>query len=438
MNIKPNDLLKCNFLYNSPHGSKRGVTKNMEISNDLTGQQFICTLEGEAHSWKGYVAIDSVIDGKATGGVMMMPDVSLNELKHIAHTMTLKYGFLGIPRGGAKAAIITAPEGDPVIKREILSEFGEKMAPLILKGVYEPGADMGVGSQDLHYILSAAGLKMNRRRDPVSHASSGYFTSMTVFAAAQVAVEKLGMVFNKCTAAVQGFGNVGGALAQLYTRYGVKVVSVSTIEGSVYNTSGLDITNLRNLYRQHGSSMVNHVDGEKIENNDLLSMNVDIISPCARMWSITEKNADKIRAKIIAPGANCAVSLGADRILFSRGILSIPHFTANCGGALGSTMQFLGCTETQIAQFVELEIKRKISNLLNKSEREGVLPIVLAKEEALRKFNRMQSIQTQSSMKQIIRIGMYAYRVGLFPPGIMRRFIPQYLKNKFWADSILN
>ncbi len=414
-----------------------GILKTtMEIPEKLSCNQFICVLEGQMHPWKGYVAIDSIINGKSSGGVMMMPDVTPHELTHLARTMTLKYGFLGIPRGGAKAGIIADPENNPTTKREILQEFGEKLAPLVQKSIYEPGSDMGVDLDALRVIRKSAGFRVSRRLNPIAHAQSGYYTSFSVLAAAQAAVEKLGLNFSRCTAALEGFGNVGGPLAMSYAERGVKVLAISTIQGAVYDPKGLNIARLLKLNREFGSSMVNHVEGERIGRDELLSLNVDIFSPCARAWSITLQNVDHIQAKIIAPGANCAVTTDAEIVLLKRGILSIPHFVASCGGALGSTMEFLGCTEVQISDFIQSEVKRKITNVIYKAEKEKILPLELAERESLQKFNRMQ-VMSRRGMKMVkIRIGMGAYKAGLLPGRFIRRFLPGYFKKMLWSDSI--
>ncbi len=409
----------------------------MEIFDKLTSNQFICILEGEAHPWTGYVVIDSIINGKSTGGVRMMPDVTLPELMHMARAMTLKYGFLGIPRGGVKAGIIADPESNPVTKQEILMEFGQKLAPIIQKRIYEPGMDMGIGPEDLSCIWRAAGLKESRRLKPISHARSGYYTSLTVFAAAQAAVEKIGLEFNQCTTALEGFGNVGSSLVTEYAKRGVKVVAVSTINGAVYNSKGFSVEQLLSQYAHYKSQMINHVGGERIDLDELLNLDVDILSPCARGWSITEKNAGRIQAKIIAPGANCAVSPETERILSERGILSVPHFVASCGGALGSTMEFLGCTEEQILHFINNEVKKKIVNLLAIAERTHQLPLDLAEKEALGKFSKMQVVQQGGWKSKAVQVGMGLYKIGILPTQITRRLLPRYLRGRLWSDSIL-
>lgn len=367
----------------------------------------------------------------------MMPDVTLSELMHMARAMTLKYGFCGIPRGGVKAGIVADPEIDPVIKQEILKEFGLKLAPVIKKRIYEPGMDMGIGPGDLSCIWQSAGLKQSRYMKPVTHSRSGYFTGLTVFIAAEAALEKLGIQFNRCTAALEGFGNVGGALAAEYAKRGVKIVAVSTIDGAIYNEKGFDIQELRSQYRRHKSRMINYVNGEIIGMDELFRLNVDILSPCARSWSISEKNADQVQARIVSPGANCAVTPEAEQILADRGILSLPHFVASSGGALGSTMEFLGCTERQILNFTQTEMKKKIVTLLSSAEKEKILPIELAEREALTKFGKMQALQQDTWRSNTIHIAMSMYKTGMLPAILTRKFLPGYLKSKLWSDSIL-
>jgi glutamate dehydrogenase/leucine dehydrogenase len=256
---------------------------------------------------------------------------------------------------------------------------------------------------------------------------------LTVLAAAQAAVEKLQLKFPRCTAAIEGFGNVGGSLALGYARQGVKVVAVSTIQGAIYDPHGLDIPRLLKIYREFGSGMVEKASAEQISKEEIVELDVDILSPCARGWSITEQNAERIKAKIIAPGANCPVTPEAERILAEKRILSVPHFAANCGGALGSTMEFLGCKKEQIANFIAVEVKKKITVLLDKAECQQILPSELAEKEALAKLKAMRT-SYQNGLKSIaLRLGMEAYKSGLLPAGLTRIALLHYLKRRLWS-----
>ena len=408
----------------------------VEVAETLPNQ-FVCFLDGDEHPWTGYVVVDSIINGKCTGGVRMMPTVSLLELKHMARAMTLKYGFLGIPRGGMKAGIKADPEGDPATKQAILAEFGRKLSPMVRRQILQLGMDMGVGPEDFDGLMRAAGLGEARSSDPVSHSRSGFFTSLTVFSGVKVATEAIGLDLGRCTAAIQGFGSVGSTLAQRLAGRGVKLIAVSTIKGAMHNADGFDIDDLLENARRHGSGMVEHLVGERIGMDELLELEVDVLSPCAGSWSVSLNNAHRIRAKVVCPGANCAVTPDAERILFDRGIVSVPHFAASCGGALGSTMEFLGCTEAQIESFVEREVERKQRNLVARARREGALPLDLAEEDALVKFGRMQRTQQANWRSRLMGIGMRAYKSGVLPAPVTRSLLPRYLGGRLWSDSTL-
>jgi glutamate dehydrogenase (NAD(P)+) len=406
----------------------------MNPPHDL--KQFSLTIEGRNSAWTGYLAVDSIINGKSTGGIRMMPNVGLEELKDLARAMTLKYGFLGIPSGGAKAGIIADPEMDPSEKRSILFEFGSKLSPLIKTGIYDPGMDMGIGPEDLRCIHEAAGLKKSKQLNQISHARTGLYTSFSVLAATQASLQHHGLNFDKCTAAIEGFGNVGGSLASCYAERGVKVIAVSTVRGAVYDYKGLDVGKLQAAYRRYRSDMIDKVDGEKIQLQDLIALPVDILSPCAQAYSITSKNVNQITAKIITPGSNCAVTRDAEEMLYQKGILSIPFFAANCGGALGGTMEFLGCTESQIFNYIYSEIAKKVSNMIVKAEKDKGRIYELAEQEAFNKFAMMGRVQKKSLKSKAVRIAMEMYKANILPVYITRRIVPRYLKSRFWADSM--
>src|SRR4051812_38388249 len=193
----------------------------------------------------GYVVFDSTVRGRAHGGLRLLPDVDEAELSDLAFNMTLKYGFVGLPNGGAKAGICGDPEASAGDRRKLLAAFGRQMAPLLCAGIYRPAPDMGTRAADIRCVLEAAGAPLTRQDFRASR--SGYYTALTVLCGVRAAAEHLGLALGESTAAIEGFGAVGGPLANLLARAGIQVVAISTLHGGLYNPAGLDMAHLAAL-----------------------------------------------------------------------------------------------------------------------------------------------------------------------------------------------
>src|SRR5918998_1583590 len=154
------------------------------------------------------------------------------------------------------------------------------------------------------------------------------------------ALGHLGMPVNGATVAVQGFGNVGSVAAQLLAREGCKIIAISDRHGAFYNRKGIDIPNAVAHLRQH-RTLETFAGGEPISNDELLTLDVDVLVPAALENVITSRNAGKIRAKIICEGANGPTTAGADSVLDEKGIFVIPDILANAGGVTVSYFEWV-------------------------------------------------------------------------------------------------
>jgi glutamate dehydrogenase (NAD(P)+) len=154
------------------------------------------------------------------------------------------------------------------------------------------------------------------------------------------ALANLGMDVKGASVAVQGFGNVGSVGAQLLQREGCKIVAVSDRTGGVYNKSGMDVDDAIAWVKEHGT-LDGYPRGAKITNDELLTLEVDVLLPAALENVITTKNAANIRAKIICEGANGPTTAAADSILDEKGIFVIPDILANAGGVTVSYFEWV-------------------------------------------------------------------------------------------------
>jgi glutamate dehydrogenase len=175
------------------------------------------------------------------------------------------------------------------------------------------------------------------------------------------AAKHLGIELEGATVAVQGFGNVGYHAARLLHELGCKIVAVSDSKGAIYNKRGLDPTKVLE-YKNQTSSVIGYENCKSITNEELLELECDILVPAALENQITKANANKIRAKIVAEGANGPTTPEADEILFRNGIFVIPDILANSGGVIVSYFEQV---QNQMNYYwSEEEVRSKLQNTI--------------------------------------------------------------------------
>jgi glutamate dehydrogenase/leucine dehydrogenase len=178
------------------------------------------------------------------------------------------------------------------------------------------------------------------------------------------ATKLLDMDLTKSTVAVQGFGNVGYSAARIFHEVGAKVIAVSDSKGGIYNPKGLDPGKVL-AAKQKGSSVIDYKEGDRITNEELITIKCDVLVPSALENVITLKNAAKVQARIIAEGANGPTAPEADEILQSNGVLVIPDILANAGGVTVSYFEWV----QNIQEFFwsEEDVNRKLGEIMVRS-----------------------------------------------------------------------
>lgn len=202
----------------------------------------------------GFIAIDSIVDGRARGGLRLVAGLSEDEMRDAARAMTLKYGLLGLPQGGAKAGVIGDPDAPPDERRLRLETFARTAEPLLRERCYIPDADLGTDAGDIRTMMQAIGFPMRARDWRASR--SGDHTARSCLAAADVLVARQGLSWPTCRVAIEGFGKVGGAAARLVAERGGRVVAVSTSHGALADPDGLDVERLLARAAASGSRFV--------------------------------------------------------------------------------------------------------------------------------------------------------------------------------------
>lgn len=307
--------------------------------------------DGSIQVFTGYRVQHSVARGPAKGGLRYHPDVTFDEVKALAMWMTWKCAVVGIPYGGGKGGVVCNPRKMSARELERLTRrLATEMAPVIHTETDIPAPDVNTTPQMMAWFMDAYSQAVGRRTPaivtgkPISLGGSEGRVAATgeglMYAVTQVA-DAAGIDIQGARVAIQGFGNVGQYAARALIReHNAKVIAVSDSGGGVFNPDGLDVEKLCAIKDDRGQ-VAEYTDAEQISNEDLLELECDILVPAALENQINEDNAQRIRARIVAEGANGPTTPAADRILFQREIILIPDILANAGGVTVSYFEWL-------------------------------------------------------------------------------------------------
>ena len=297
----------------------------------------------------GYRVQHSTVLGPTKGGVRYDHEVTLGECAALAMWMTWKCALLRLPYGGAKGGVRCNPrELSPNEIQKITRRFTSELLPIIGPQKDIPAPDMATNEQTMAWMMDTYSMEIGHAvpeivtGKPVSLGGSLFRHEATGAGVVMViarACERLGWRLEEQRCVVQGFGNVGGvAAAELHER-GAAVVAVSDLSGGVHDPNGLEIEELRRYAEQHGS--LAGYEGTRVTNEELLELPCDILVLAAREDQVTGENAGRIRAKMIAEGANGPTSLEADAILAERGVPVLPDVLTNAGGVTVSYFEWV-------------------------------------------------------------------------------------------------
>jgi glutamate dehydrogenase (NAD(P)+) len=334
----------------------------------------------------GYVVIDRLVGGAAAGGVRMAPDVTPGELALVARTMTHKCAFLHKALGGAKAGICADPEQLGCDRVTLLEAFGRAIAPLVRGQSYYPSCDLGTTLDDLRAIMRGAGVPLVGEQIDCSACAA-----LTVFETIRQVARFQGRTTSGLRVALEGFGQVGGAVARRLAASGARLVAVSTQEGTIAAESGLDVWRLLSLREQYGSRLVHHYpDAALLAAGALYAQPADVLLPGARAAVITAANAGQVGAGCIVPIANAPVTFEAERMLTDTGVLVVPDFVANCGGLLAMDMRAAGFDVDEVRLVVETRFAALVAGILDSARRQGVPVGAVARALACENYRDLQ------------------------------------------------
>ena len=328
-------------IYNVLKNPARQVIVSLPVTMD----------DGSIRVFEGYRVIHSTILGPSKGGIRFDPHVNLDEVKALAAWMTWKCAVVDIPYGGAKGGVSCNPREMSAGEIErLMRAYTQAMADVFGPDKDIPAPDMGTGPREMAWLMD----QYSRTRGMTTHAvvtgkpivlggSLGRTeaTGRGVMVSAMAAMEKLKINPYKATCAVQGFGNVGSWASRLLHERGLIVQAISDLSGAYYNEKGIDIEKAGQYRDANKGSLEGYAGAEKISNEALLTLPVDLLVPAATEDVITSSNAPDIKARLIVEGANGPTSSKADNIINEKGILVVPDILANAGGVTVSYFEWV-------------------------------------------------------------------------------------------------
>ena len=322
---------------------------------------------GTVKTFIGYRSQHNNAVGPFKGGLRFHPGVTRDEVKALSTWMTFKCSVAGIPYGGGKGGMAIDPKDYSKDELERISKgFAKAISPIIGEKVDIPAPDVNTNGQIMSWMVDAyeevagkstkgvfTGKPLEFGGSLARTEATGYGVNLT----AKKALAKLNIDVKGATYAVQGFGNVGFYTAYYAYKDGAKILALSNSDVAIYNENGIDMEAVIKDFEENGRIAANKGYGKDITNAELLELEVDVLAPCALENQITSENADRIKAKVVAEGANGPTTPEADEILFKKGIVVVPDILANSGGVVVSYFEWVQNLQSYYWPFDEVQQK---------------------------------------------------------------------------------
>lgn len=344
---------------------KRSLTVALPIHMD----------DGSTRVFSGYRVQHHLTLGPTKGGLRYHPDVALGEVAALAMWMSWKCALTGLPYGGAKGGITCDPYQMSLNEIERLTRrYTQEMIPFIGPQVDVMAPDVGTNEQTMAWMMDTYSMHMGYTvpsivtGKPVGLGGSLGRREATGRGVAYLinrATDTMGLDISKCSAVIQGFGNVGSVTAYSLGRYGAKIIAVSDVQGGIYNAKGLDLVALEKHVAKT-RTLTGFPGADTITNEQLLLLPCHILVPAAMERQITAANAGKVQCRILAEAANGPTTPEADKILNQRPeIFVIPDVLCNAGGVVVSYFEWV--QDLQSFFWSETEIVDKLFRILEAS-----------------------------------------------------------------------
>src|SRR3989338_1567094 len=354
------------------------------VQFDEFGPEKVIQVYNPKVGMKGVVVLDNTSLGPAKGGIRMTPTVSIDEVARLARAMTWKCALAGLPFGGGKSGIIADPKNlSKERKKEIIEEFA-KALKIVSPSLYIAAPDINTAEQEMEWFAKANGNNNSCTGKPKKLGGLPHelgSTGFGVYHSTLIALKHKKMDIKKTTVAIEGFGNVGWFAAKFLTEKGAKLVAVSDSSGVIYNQKGLNFEALAKIKKEKGK-VTDYKDGKKLPGKEIIGIEADVLITAAIPDLISKNDVSKVKAKVIIEGSNIPIAHETEELLAKKGVLIVPDFVANAGGVISSYVEYIGGTEKEMFRMVEEKITKNTKLVLEKAEKDKVIPRVAALEIA--------------------------------------------------------
>ncbi len=356
---------------------QRELTVNFPVTMD----------DGSVAVFTGHRVQHNVSRGPGKGGIRYHQDVTLDEVRALAMWMSWKCAVVNIPYGGAKGGVVVNPKKLSIREVEGLTRrFTTEISPLIGPERDIPAPDVNTNAQTMAWIMDTYSMHHGYTipgvvtGKPISVGGSLGRNEATARGAVftlQQWSKAVGQPLAGQTVAIEGYGNAGSIAATLLADEGARIVAVSDSSGGIHDPAGLDPAKVSAWKREHGT-VAGFPAADGLTNEELLTLECDILVPAALENQITSANAAQVKAKVVAEAANGPTTPEADEILHDRGVFVIPDILCNAGGVTVSyfewvqDMQSFFWTEERINQSLKEIMDRAFESVLEMSTRHEV------------------------------------------------------------------
>ncbi|WP_435154114.1 Glu/Leu/Phe/Val family dehydrogenase [Haladaptatus sp. DFWS20] len=289
--------------------------------------------------------------GPYKGGIRYHPNVSRDEVKALSGWMVYKTAVVDIPYGGGKGGIVIDPDNYSEAELErITRSFAKELRPIIGEDRDIPAPDVNTGQREMNWIkdtyetlenTTAPGVITGKALDSGGSEGRVEATGRSTMLTAREAFDYLGKEMEGATVAVQGYGNAGWIAAKLLENLGAKIVAVSDSSGAVYNEDGLHAIDVKDHKNETGSVSGYAGASEEMSNEDLLTLDVDLLVPAALENAIDGDLAQDVQADVVVEAANGPLTPEADDVLTERDVHVFPDILANAGGVTVSYFEWV-------------------------------------------------------------------------------------------------
>jgi glutamate dehydrogenase (NAD(P)+) len=309
--------------------------------------------------------------GPSKGGIRYHPSVTLDEVRALAMWMTWKCALMQLPYGGAKGGVVCDPAGLSPRELEALTRrYTTEISVLLGPEADIPAPDVGTNPQVMAWMMDTYSMHRGYTvpavvtGKPIAIGGSQGRVGATgrgCMLMAREAARHCGFELPGARVAIQGFGNVGSAAAEMTQQQGARIVAVSDQQGGIYNAGGLDIPAVIEHCHRTGS-VIGFPEAEPITNAQLLELPCEVLIPAALDSQITGENAARVQARVVVEGANGPTTPEGDRILRDAGVFVVPDILANSGGVIVSYFEWV--QDLQAFFWTESEVNQKQEQIM--------------------------------------------------------------------------